>query len=251
MLFYTFLFVTCLTLIQFEESYGGLPSYMKACRRFDPKLNECVLKVGKASAKVFSKGDPATNIPRLDPLKVKEIKTAAFESGKDSGIKILFTNVEISGLKDLDLKKLSIDVVKQKLSAKATVNLTVVADYDLSGRLLIFPLVGKGKSRILLNEVKFAYTFEYNLVKKNGIEFGKFSKDDIKYEVGSASFQLENLFNGDKVLGPTTNTLLNENWKEVVGELAPPVVNAIRDGFQRATEAFLAQVPYDELLLIP
>lgn len=30
-----------------------------------------------------------------------------------------------------------------------------------------------------------------------------------------------NLFNGDKILSDTTSAFLNENWKDVIGELKP------------------------------
>lgn len=38
---------------------------------------------------------------------------------------------------------------------------------------------------------------------------------------------MENLFNGDKLLGTSTNKLLNNHWRDIFDELRPAMLKAI------------------------
>lgn len=59
----------------------------------------------------------------------------------------------------------------------------------------------------------------------------------------------ENLFNGDQVLSKSTNQFLNENWKDILGELKPVMTKAIGGIYKAIAEPIFNKFPYEELYL--
>lgn len=64
-------------------------------------------------------------------------------------------------------------------------------------------------------------------VKIDNEEFLKVHKIFVEFNIGNASVELDNLFNGDEMLGQAMNTFLNENWREVTAELRPALSSTI------------------------
>lgn len=60
---------------------------------------------------------------------------------------------------------------------------------------------------------------------------------------------LENLFNGDKLLGDTTNLFLNENWEDVINELKPVLKDAIGAIAGSIIRAVFDKFPYEDFWL--
>lgn len=60
---------------------------------------------------------------------------------------------------------------------------------------------------------------------------------------------LENLFNGDRLLGESTNRFLNENWSDILSELMPVLKTAIGDIINGVLSPIFAKFPYDQLFL--
>lgn len=53
-----------------------------------------------------------------------------------------------------------------------------------------------------LDDLTITYKYDWVLVKKgNGKNYMNFTKSDLLFENGRAHFKLDNLFNGDKLLG--------------------------------------------------
>lgn len=57
----------------------------------------------------------------------------------------------------------------------------------------------------------------------------------------------ENLYKGDKALGDSTNLFLNENWKEIYGELEPLIFDAFTLIIQNTIVNVFHKIPYNEL----
>lgn len=60
---------------------------------------------------------------------------------------------------------------------------------------------------------------------------------------------LENLYNGDKLLGDSTNLFLNENWEEIYNELKQLIFDAFTLIVQNTIVNVFKKIPYDELFL--
>lgn len=59
----------------------------------------------------------------------------------------------------------------------------------------------------------------------------------------------ENLFNGDKLLGDTTNLFLNENWEDVINELKPALRDAIGAIAGNVIRSVFSKFPYNDYWL--
>lgn len=61
---------------------------------------------------------------------------------------------------------------------------------------------------------------------------------------------LDNLFNGDKALGDNMNIFLNENWKDILDELKPAVVEAFSQIFASVINSIFSRLSYDDVFEI-
>lgn len=58
---------------------------------------------------------------------------------------------------------------------------------------------------------------------------------------------MENLFNGDKLLGDTTNRFVDENWRDLFNELQPAIIKAVDVHNVAVVKPVFDKVPYAEL----
>ncbi|CAG2062151.1 unnamed protein product, partial [Timema podura] len=70
---------------------------------------------------------------------------------------------------------------------------------------MILPIFGSGQSNITFENMKMIYSFDFEEVKKNGLTYIALKNSHVDVNLGRANIHLENLFNGDKLLGCTTS----------------------------------------------
>lgn len=75
-------------------------------------------------------------------------------------------------------------------------------------------------------------------VEKDGSTFMHIEKMDFDIEPQGCILKIDNLFNGDKVLGDNMNLFLNENWKEIFEELR----TSMRVAFGAVTKKIINRV---------
>nr|CAD7396621.1 unnamed protein product [Timema cristinae] len=73
------------------------------------------------------------------------------------------------------------------------------------------------------------YSFDFEEVKKNGLTYIALKNSHVDINFGQANIHLENLFNGDKLLGDNMNTFLNENWRDVVDDVGPAFTQSLAE----------------------
>lgn len=69
----------------------------------------------------------------------------------------------------------------------------------------------------------------------------------MKVSVGRARFRLENLFNGDQVLGEIGNQVINENSQLFLDELIPGFEKSLSKTFLDIANGVLTDVTFDEM----
>ncbi|XP_022124890.2 circadian clock-controlled protein daywake-like [Pieris rapae] len=222
----------------------GLPNYLKSCSRNDPNLNECALKSGQDSIRLFSMGDPGRDLPSLDPLYIPEMKVYIPD---EKGLKIVFKNNYFKGLSKLQLKGLKFDLDKKIIVADALVNLDVKNEYEVSGKILLLAIRSSGDASIRLKNTLLRIQIWYEHVLQDGKIHWNITKHDVKYEVEKAVFRLENLLN-DKNIGDQINKLINEMWREVVADVGPSICESLTASVVKNVAILLKQVPYEELM---
>lgn len=58
-----------------------------------------------------------------------------------------------------------------------------------------------------------------------------------------------NLFNGNKDLGDNMNRFLNDNWKDIFGELRVPIQNSFAEVVKNTMNSVFMQTPYKKLFV--
>lgn len=99
------------------------------------------------------------------------------------------------------------------------------------------------------DNVEFSIKFIPRVELKKGREYLQFTDVKLDFTTTRLHMQFTNLFNGDKLLGESTNKFLNENWSDILNELKPVLKKAIGNIINGVVGPFFAKFPYDELFL--
>ncbi|XP_075235445.1 protein takeout-like [Lycorma delicatula] len=238
--------LTLLLTLEYSTSLK-LPNYIKPCSKNDPKLNECALKNGREAIPKIIKGDAKYRIPSLEPLEVDEIIVGEGSQG-NIGLKLSCKKCKFYGLEKVKLEDVKIDLNKKHIQIDVSCpKIQIAGKYKASGKVLILPITGDGDADINLKDVKLRYISDFELVKKGGKDHIKLVKPKLEVETEGMTFKLTNLFNGDKVLGEQMNTFLNENWREVLKEFGPAVINVLSEVFTVIVNNITDLVSYEDI----
>ncbi|XP_072932959.1 circadian clock-controlled protein daywake-like [Epargyreus clarus] len=214
--------------------------FIKPCKKGD---SACVMKSAKAALPTFVAGIPDLGVKTLDPLQL------ALISSDERGLKVKLIDSVLTGLKDCTLENVKNDMDKMKQTVEVNCNMVLKGNYTLSGQLLILPVQGEGKYKIDIKDIVIKVVGD---IATNTGEDGKqhwhISKWKHNYNVKkNVRFTFENLFNGNKALAEPVIEFANNNWKDVMQEIAPPIVRAIVSEVVDALEALYKAVPAEEL----
>ncbi|XP_063224509.1 protein takeout-like [Bacillus rossius redtenbacheri] len=226
-----------------------LPPYIKSCSRKDPNLDECTLKNGIAAIPSIIKGDRKYKIPVVDPLKITEIRIEDANKGSSpTGLQIVFRDLNVHGLERVQLKKARFDLQKQHITIELHIpDLSLLTRYEVDGKILVLPIKGKGDGNINMTDVDISYGLDYSLVTRGGDQHMKAGNSSLQHSARHVQIYLDNLFNGDKTLGESTNSFLNENWEVLNTEIGPYIAQAIGEAIKQIVANCMDLVPYKDL----
>ncbi|CAG2062433.1 unnamed protein product [Timema podura] len=176
------------------------PEWLLTCRREDPEINECVRRLFEHMFPALAVGIPEIGVKKFEPLYIKKLALT-----KGHGAVVIsgsFTDILAHGPSNattsyalLDLKnrifELGIDIPE----------ILVESEYDLSGKILILPIVGSGEARLRLSNVTTRVRCDLEFPKVNGREIMYLKTMQVEFLVRGMHVYLGNLFNGNKVLG--------------------------------------------------
>lgn len=82
---------------------------------------------------------------------------------------------------------------------------------------------------------------------RNGKEYLTTNDLRLTFDITRLHYHFENLYNGDKLLGDSTNTFLNENWEDIYKELRPLIFDGFTLIIQQTLQNVFHKVPFREL----
>lgn len=85
------------------------------------------------------------------------------------------------------------------------------------------------------------------LNNETGVENIRLDTLKIKGSVQSGKFRLENLFDGDRILGDIGNTIINENSQIFIDEMLPGFEKELARKFTEIANDILTDVTFDEM----
>ncbi|KAM3955890.1 juvenile hormone binding protein an-0128 [Aphomia sociella] len=229
----------CFATVIFSANCALAP-FIKPCPASD---SSCILASATAALPYVAVGIPELGVNSLDPLKIPIIQS------DQGGLKLTFTDTVVTGLKGCKIDGIKHDLSKSKQSVVIRCSPDLNGDYKLEGRLILLPVEGQGKYTINIRDIVIKVTCEVTTVQgADGKPHWHVNKWKHAYQVKTgAHFKFDNLFNGNKVLAQPVETFMNENWSDVMKEVAPPVVYATVNAVIESIEALYKAVPAEEL----
>jgi hypothetical protein len=226
-----------------------LPPGFIQCKKSDPKFDACLMMGLQSAVPHLAKGVPNLGINKMDPLRISSL---LIDQGTGPvGIKLDFKDLDISNLRSIVFDKVHYNPESYSLDAEVHLEKSIIldGDYETSGKVLILPIVGKGRCKIILDISKLVGTIQMKKVEKNGNKYLEIVKIAWKFTPTNMILKLDNLFNGDKALGDNMNLFLNENWRELLKELQPAIEEVFGQAFKEIAQNFLRRVPENQIVL--
>lgn len=222
------------------------------CKKSDPNLDKCLKSSIQSVIPDLAEGYPKLRIPAIEPF---ELPSLEIEHGKGSSkavsIDLKLKDVKIMGLTSTVIDSLKIDVDNFKTSGKIsfTKPLEITGQYTVNGKVLVLPITGNGPCSIVLHEpVLELEEMSGTPFEKNGKTFVQIKKVNLKVaSVKQLSVKLENLFNGNKQLGDSMNSILNQNWEVLLEELKPAFEEAVGAIAQDIVNKALQKTAYTDI----
>nr|ANC68525.1 takeout/juvenile hormone binding-like protein [Helicoverpa armigera] len=216
--------------------------FIRKCKWDDSK---CIKESAQSAIPILAAGIPELGVEKLDPFYMKSLDASS------SGLKLLLWDIKGTGLNGCVAKKVQRDINKSKLIVKLQCSVDFAGKYEMSGRLLILPIEGKGDAHVVLR--KIVITAEVDIgdnIGQDGEKHWKIKNWKHTYDLKEKStIELENLFNGNEVLGRAARELIASSSNEIVKEVGPPIVKAIIGKIIANVDNFFQSVPASELAI--
>ncbi|XP_044261044.1 protein takeout-like, partial [Tribolium madens] len=127
-------------------------------------------------------------------------------------------------------------------------NITSNCDYQLDGKVLLLPIKGSGKSKVVAKNLAVDAVSKFEKYRKNIKTFIKITETGLKVNPERVIFNFDNLFNGDKTLGDNINQLLNDNWEKVFNDVKSGYIAIVSKILTSLFTNFFAKVSLEEAL---
>ncbi|KAK9503719.1 hypothetical protein O3M35_010221 [Rhynocoris fuscipes] len=250
MMYTNLIFTICLGFtINLVES-KKLPDYIPTCKRSDPKFDQCVLNAIEVSRPYLIKGIPKIRVPALEPLEIPQLDINRDQPNLK--VKALLKNIKINGASAFKVTKLRCD--PNALNVEMTIQLpftTVTCDYDVDGRLLVVPLVGKGVFRGNFTDIVADVKATGEIISsKKGVKYIAIKTVRTKVKVGDQVVRFVNTDNNrnNDLITQTAANFINQNRRQVL-EIVLPIAEETADAIVKSMgNNVLRSIPYNELL---
>ncbi|KAL1140559.1 hypothetical protein AAG570_000489 [Ranatra chinensis] len=190
----------------------------------------------------MAKGIPEVAIPRFEPLLIEKIGIT-----KGHGAVTLagtFHNLYAHGPSNTTAEYTRFDIDSGRFDIGLSIpTIRTESQYDLKGNILLLPLVGKGDAKLVLRNVSTEVFMKVSFPEVQGEEVMHVDHMKVDFRMASCRVHLDNLFNGNKVLGHTLNTFLNKNALEVVDELKENIGESLAAVFKKVMNDAFGRVP--------
>ncbi|XP_037028821.1 protein takeout-like [Bradysia coprophila] len=217
-----------------------------------PGDRECLRGVINQYIHQSASGIPSIHLIPTDPLFIPEINII---QGSESpvNIKLNFKNANFIGFSTVDVTRV-IGFERDPKTSKYEIycripKLAIIGNYKVSGKVIILPVVGEGPANLTFENLDVTAKFDPRVDIKNGKEYLQFKNVDVDFTTTRLYMYFEDLFNGDRVLGETTNKFLNENWYDILKELKLVFRDTIGGILKNIIGSVFAAFPYADFFV--
>ncbi|XP_003397291.1 protein takeout [Bombus terrestris] len=229
---------------------ADLPSNWKVCSRSLPaeQLSKCLDKAITDVVTSLAGGLKSLRILPIDPLAVDSVSIGGTQGSVT--LKQEYKNIKLHGLTNgIKFYNNHLDLDNGCLLTSDSINPQVdfVADYKIEGKVLLLPVKGSGRSNITMYDLKSHNEIYCEKYEKNGETYLKIKKYGVKFNPARINLQFDNLFDGDKILGPQLNSFINENSELLFKELQAPYEETFSQVFTQFSNEVFSRVPLNKI----
>lgn len=222
-----------------------LADYIKICHRNDPELSKCLKQSIHGLRPYLGNGIKEINVPALEPLYIGDLNIL---EGGAAGITVKAKKLNIYGASNFEITKMRASIPNKRFDFELVLpHLQGEGQYDINGNILALPIKGNGPFEgNFTNFVAFCrVTYDIKIV--NDIEYFDIKEFALKIRTGKGRLRLDNLFNGDKVLGDVINQTINENFELFTNEVIAPIARALEIKFLAIATKIVENFTFNEL----
>ncbi|XP_015366046.1 PREDICTED: protein takeout-like [Diuraphis noxia] len=226
-----------------------LPKGFIACKKDDPGVNTCIQQALQTAVPHLVKGIPSLGLIPIDPLIISQMDINQGVSNGPLDIKLSFKDLYIHNIGSIKITSMKSNINNHTFNLKADFDEPLVLEgmYNIQGKIIILPIRGEGKSNLTLAALKVSIDINGKPVTRRGEEYMELESLDLKFSTSRLYIQLDNLFNGDQLLGNNMNMFMNQNWREILKDLQPAFESALGMAFQSVAHQFFYKVPYGKI----
>ncbi|XP_055703719.1 uncharacterized protein LOC129802123 [Phlebotomus papatasi] len=217
------------------------PDWLLTCPRENPNQDGCFKKMFEGMFKSLAKGLPEVGIEPFEPLKIQNVQIS-----KGMGSLTLaggFQNLLVRGPSNATVRRALLNFADKTLDFDLELPLLRInATYNLKGNVLLLPLVGNGDVKMALKDVKSNVATKFS-IKKLPEEVIQIDEMKVQFLVGGMKIHLDNLFNGNQILGASLNLFLNQNANEIIAELRSDLENGLAKIFINLWNNVFSRMP--------
>ncbi|GAB0098498.1 circadian clock-controlled protein [Sergentomyia squamirostris] len=206
---------------QFKEK----PNWLLTCPRENPNQDSCFKKLFEAMFTKLAGGLPEVEIAPFEPLKIQNVQIS-----KGMGSLTLaggFQDLLVRGPSNGTVRRALLNLKDKTLDFDLELPLLRInATYNLKGNVLLLPLVGDGDVKMALKDVRSNVVTKIS-IKSLPEEVIQIDEMKVQFLIGGMKIHLDNLFNGNKILGASLNLFLNQNANEIIAELRNDLENGL------------------------
>ncbi|XP_072764813.1 circadian clock-controlled protein daywake-like [Anoplolepis gracilipes] len=226
------------------EAVRDIPEFLHVCQVREPDYETCVSNSIIELKPYLKVGVPEYNIPSLEPLKLKKLMITT-----TSSLQIVATDVNVCGASNFEVIQIKIDIENLLFMVDVALpHITVDGKYDVDGKILLLPIRGSGPMNGNFSDCIGKCKIQgERYFDENSVEKVRITEFTLNVSVGKGSLRLENLFNGDQVLGDLINSAINNNFELFLKEFLPSVEMALSDAFRGIADNIVQQFSFEQL----
>jgi hypothetical protein len=225
------------------------PDIFEPCATSRPDFEDCAKRNLQTAVTNFSAGVPELDIPPFDPIFVPVVLVDYKQENAEG--KMIVRNSKVHGLKDgeiLGFRSNFVDPSNLLIEVDLRFpSLFVEGEYKAQGKIVGFPLGGKGVYNISMSDVSATCQVQGDLVTIAGDRYLKVRHVNMLPEVGDMKTYASNLFTGSDELNNAALRFINQYWPAFYKELLPFAAEGWDVFLRGVLNKLFLQVPFDTI----
>ncbi|CAH1260303.1 unnamed protein product [Diabrotica balteata] len=237
------LFILCISVGFASKLPDGIPR----CHRSQPDYITCVQKSMEIGMRVLASGNKDLGLLPIEPLFVKDMEISS--QGSSVTLDQKYHNVKVHGMTFSDITAVKADFEK---NCEYYINvfspaLRMEGEYEMKGKVLIFPLNSKGNCNVTLVKNHAVHAMQCERYQKNGKTFMKWTNYTIILNPTNVVYDFDNIFPANPQIENEIQKTLNDNSLSIFKEVKASFERIFSIIYLNNGNKIMSKVPIEEM----